>query len=333
MKKRFLLSTLACSLLLGATALQAKTDKKILVRNVMKQEVKDHKQAPKEIVAGMQNTFQALKALQGNKKDEAKKALEAATKSFDAALKADPALDLIPIDERFQAYEFLGSSKVISARIKLAQQLLKAHDTQVAIDTIAPLKDELDITTISIPMKIYPLATKKALDALNKGDTKAAVAAIAEAMNSLVVFEAVVPTPLLATQDLIVEASKLDKSKKEEAGKLLQAAKEELKRAELLGYTKKHEADYRLLNSDIDKIQAEIKGKNEVEKLYDKMKVDMKKIIDQTRISKMRLPNPAQEAAAETKVDKFEKKESVKAKTDTPEFKKEVHQDEKKTLK
>jgi len=88
MKKRFLLSALTCGLLIGATGLQAKTDKKELVHNVMQQQVKNHKQAPKEIVVGMQNTFAALKAMQVNKKDEAKKALKAATKSFDAALKA-----------------------------------------------------------------------------------------------------------------------------------------------------------------------------------------------------------------------------------------------------
>jgi len=288
MKKRFLLSALTCGLLLGATGLQAKTDKKELVDTVAQEQIKNHKPAPKEIVAGMQNTFMALKAIQANNKDEAKEALEAATKSFDAALKADPSLDLIPIDERFQAYAFMGTSDTIAARLKLARQLLKAHETQTAIAMISPLKDELDISVISIPMKIYPIATKKALEALNKGDDKAALEAIGEAMNSLVVAEAIIPTPLLAAQDMVVEASKLDKSKKEEAKKLLDAAKEELKRAELLGYTSKHAADYKLLNDSIEKIQKEIKGKNEVVKLYDALINDFKKMIGRAKSSKVK---------------------------------------------
>ncbi|BAF72236.1 YfdX family protein [Sulfurovum sp. NBC37-1] len=327
MKKRFLLSALTCGLLLGATGLQAKTDKKELVNNVMQQEVKNHKQAPKEIVAGMQNTFAALQAMQAGKKEDAKKALESATKSFDAALKADPSLDIIPIDERFQAFAFMGTSDVIDARLKLAQQLLKAHDTQAATAVLTPLKDELDISVISIPMKIYPVATKKALDELNKGNDKAAFAAIAEAMNSLVVVKAIIPTPLLTAQDLITDASKLDKSKKDEAQKLLAAAKEELKRAELLGYVSRHEAAYKLLNDDIEKIQKEIKGKNMVEKLYDTLKNDFKKIIANTKISK-----ETPEQAAEQKVNVFEKKEAQKAVKVKEEFKQEAQKDEKKTV-
>ena len=328
MKKRLLLSVLTCGLLLGATGLQAKTDKKALVNNVMQEQAKEHKQAPKEIVAGMQNTFAALKAIQAGKKDEAKKALEAATKSFDAALKANPSLDLVPIDERFQAFAFMGSSDVIEARLKLGQKLLKAHDTQTAIAVISPLKDELDISVISIPMKIYPLATKKALEELNKGNDKAAFEAIAQAMNSLVVVKAVVPTPLLVAQDLINDASKLDKSKKEEAKKLLSAAKEELKRAELLGYVSRHEPDYKLLNDDIEKVEKEIKGKNVVEKLYDTLKNDFKKIIANTKVSK-----ETPEQIAEQKVNEFEKKESKKAVEVKDEFKQDAQADEKKTIK
>jgi hypothetical protein len=295
----------------------------------MQEQVKNHKPAPEEIVAGMQNTLAALKAMQINKKDDAKKALEAATKSFDAALKVDPSLDLIPIDERFQAYAFMGTSDTIAARLKLAQQLLKAHDTQTAITIISPLKDELEISVISIPMKIYPAATKKALDALNKDDDKAAFEAIAEAMNSLVIAKVIIPTPLLVAQDIIAEASKLDKNKKEEAKKLLIAAKEELKRAELLGYTSKHEADYKLLNDSIDKIQKEIKGKNKVVKLYDALINDFKEIIGHMKISKEKAASEDQ-TKAKKQVQKFEENETVKAIGEKAEFQKEAQQDEKK---
>ncbi|OQX49912.1 MAG: hypothetical protein B5M46_02855 [Epsilonproteobacteria bacterium 4484_20] len=258
MKKKFLLSVLTCGLLLGTTAVQAQTDKKELVRSVVQERAKQHKTAPKDIIAGMQNTFAALKAMQANKKDEAKKALEAATKSFDAALKADPSLDLIPIDERFQSYIFMGS----------------------------------------------------------------------EAMNSLVLVKVIIPTPLLAAQDLITEASRMDKQKKEEVGKLLSIAKEELKRAELLGYVSRHEADYKLLNDDIEKIEKEIKGKNAVEKLYETLKNDFKHIIANTKLSKM-----TPEETAEKKISDFEKKEVEKAVRKKDEFRREALQDETKTVK
>jgi len=327
MKKRVILSALACAVLVGATSAQAKTDKKTLVNHVIQEQTAKHKPAPKEIVAGMQQTFAALQALRVGKKEDAQKALESATQSFDAALKADPSLDLIPVDERFQAYAFLGSADVIAARIKLAQQLLKAHDTQTAMAALAPLKDELDITLISIPMKVYPVATKKALEALKKGKEQVALDAIAEAMNSLVVDVAIVPTPLLAAQDLILEASQLDKAKKEEAQKLLAGAKEELIRAELLGYTSRHESDYKALNTDIVAIQKEIKGKNVVAKLYETLKKDLVSFV-----AKAKRGFKTPEQVAEEKVNAFEKKEVVKAIKEKGEFKKEAQQDKQKVV-
>jgi len=327
MKKRVLLSALTCGLLLSATGLQAKTDKKELIRNVVQTEMKQHKQAPKEIVAGMQNAFAALQALQAGKKEDAQKALEAAKRSFDAALKADPSLDLVPIDERFQAFAFLGSSDAIAARLKLAQQLLKAHDTQVATAVLTPLKDELDISVISIPMKIYPVAIEKALDALKKGDQKAAFESVTAAMNSLVIAKAVVPTPLLVAQDLILDASKLDKSKKKEAQKLLAMAKEELKRAELLGYVSRHDVAYKTLNTDIENIQKEIEGKNIVAKLYETLKNDIKNLIDSSKKTQKTSENIAEE-----KVQAYEKAQMEKAKKESSVFEKEAHQDEKKTV-
>jgi len=276
---------------------EAQADKKKLIQAVINKRIKDHKPAPKEIIIGMQDTFNALQAMGKGKKDEAQKDLEAAIQSFDAALKADPALDLVPVDERFQAFVFLGSSDVIAARIKLAEQLLKDHDIQATIDTIAPLKDELDITTITIPMKLYPEADKKALDALKKGQEQAALDAIAEAMNSLVIFQTVIPTPLLTAQDLILQASRLDKSKKEEAMKLLNAAQEELKRATLLGYTHKHDPAYKALSQDIHAIQKEIKGKNMVAKMYDKLKKDFEHLVHSVKGDKKKVDTSTKKPA------------------------------------
>ncbi len=327
MKKRVVLSALACALLVGATSAQAKTDKKTLVNHVIQEQTAKHKPAPKEIISGMQQTFAALQALRVGKKTDAQKALESATQSFDAALKAHPALDLIPVDERFQAYAFLGSADVIAARIKLAQQLLKAHDTQTAMAALAPLKDELDITLISIPMKLYPSATKKALEALKKGDEQAALGAIAEAMNSLVIDTAIVPTPLLSAQDLIHEASQIDTTKKEAAQKILAAANEELKRAELLGYTSRHEADYKVLHGDIEALQKEIKGKNVVAKLYDTLKHDFEHFV-----SKATQAHTTPEQVAEGKVNAFEKQEGIKGIQEKGVFKKEAQTDQKKVV-
>jgi len=297
MKKTLLLSALTCGLLLGTTAIQAKTPTKALMEKQINKHVKEQQKAPKEVIEGIQATFKSVHLIEANKVDEAKKLLQKANDNFEKALKADPGLDLLPLEESLTAYSFTGSSDTIEARLDLASEFIKAHDTQVAIEVLSPLKDELDITVVAIPMKLYPASTKAALDALSKGDKKAALTALAEGFGTLVTTQIVMPTPLLTAQDLIIEASQLDKSKKEDAQKLLNAAKEELKRATLLGYTKKHDVSYKSLDESIAKIQKEIKGENRVEKLYDTIKEDLKKIVHSTRVSRVKVKKSSQENA------------------------------------
>ena len=236
MKSKFLLSALACAALLGTTALQARTDTKQMVESQITKHDQEQQKAPKEVAEAIQNTFMAVQAIEKDKIDEAKKLLSEADKKFTQALEKDPSLDLLPLEESLMVYNYTGSSKEIRDALGLSVVLIKAHDTQVARAVMMTLKDELDINIVSIPMKLYPVATKKALDALNNGDKKTAMLALAEGFGMLVNTQIIIPIPLLAAQEFVLEASKLDKSKKEEAQTLLAAAKEELARAELLGF-------------------------------------------------------------------------------------------------
>ncbi len=272
MKKTLLLSALTCGLLLSTTSIQAKSDTKSLVQHQMKENQKSFKQAPKEIVDALKETSLAMQNLQHKKNDEAKKHLKLATENFNKALKNDPALDILPLDESIEVYENLATAQEINHTLTLVQEFLTAYNLDAARVALAPLKDEMDIETVSIPMKVFPMATQKALDALNKGDAQNAMIIIAEGYNHFIVEGAVIPLPLLAAQDMIVEASNLDKSKKEEATKLLDDAKKELKKAKVLGYTNSSTPEYKALNDAIDAVKKEIKGKNDVVKLYDNLK-------------------------------------------------------------
>ncbi len=327
MKRSVLLSAVVCGLILSSSGIQAKTGTKTLMEQQIKKHTQEQKKAPKEVIEGIQNTFKSVRLIESGKLDEAKKLLQKANDDFSKALKTDPALGLIPLEERLVAYNFVGSSVTIQDILKLSTQLIEAHDTQAAIALLSPLRDELDINMVSAPMKLYPSSTKTALEALNKGDKKAALDALRAGFGTLVNTQIILPTPLLTAQGLILEASALDKSKKEDAKKLLEAAKEELRRAELLGYTKRHDSAYRSLADSIEKIEKEIKGKNEVVKLYEKLKEDFKNLIHNTRIEKVKVKNPAEE-----KVQEYQKKETKKAVKESRVFKKEAQQDKKKTI-
>jgi len=328
MKKSILLSTLACGILLATTAIEAKTATKTLMEQQVNKHALEQKKAPKEITEGIQVTIKAVQLIETGKLEEAKKLLKKADDAFNKALKDNPALSLVPVEEHLLAYHFAGSPVAIRGILKLSAQLIEDHDTQAAITLLSPLKDELDISIISIPMKLYPASVKTALTALNEGNKKAALAALSVAFGTLVNDQITIPIPLLIAEDLVAEASRLDKQKKEDAKNLLEAAKEALVRAELLGYTKKHSSAYKSLSASIEKIEKEIKGKNEVVKLYEKLKAEFKKIIHDTRTEKTKLENPA-----EKRVQKYQKSEAKKAAIERKTFKEEAQKDKNKTIK
>jgi hypothetical protein len=246
------------------------------LHKILDKEIHNHnltkKQAPKEIMSGLQNTIMALRALQHNNKTAAKQALQNATKSFDAALKKDPKLDMVPVDERISVNDFTGDAKLVKHIKDAATSLLKDNDTQAARAMILPLEDEMTITTQYLPMKLYPEATKQAQKDLAKGNNKAAFGDIVGALHSVVAESVIIPIPLLTAQDMVLEASKLGKKDKTKALKLLSSAQDELQKAVLLGYTKKHAKAYKSLENEIKSIKHAVDGGNSVDKMYEHIK-------------------------------------------------------------
>jgi hypothetical protein len=223
--------------------IEAEQDDAKILKKVSRQEALEHRQdlkkAPKEVIEALQQSVIGLRALQQNKTAPAKIALQKATELFDTALMHNPKLDVIPIADNVQVKSFTANAKTTKHIIDSAQKLLADHDTQAARTILLPLQDEIDMTTELLPMAIYTHATKQALQELNKGNTQLSFSLLATALHSTIIETTVVPLPLLMSQDLTLSASKLDKSKKKTAQKLLTKAQDELQKAVYLGYTKK----------------------------------------------------------------------------------------------
>jgi cellobiose-specific phosphotransferase system component IIA len=300
------------------------------ISNEIHKQSKELKGASKDIAQGLQKTIAAINKIETDKIDDAKKLLKEAEDSFAKALKEKPDLKLVPIENRIMLYRFGAAPEQIKARVKIAKELLGDFKVQAARDVLLPMKDEIDIATVFIPMDLYPVATKKAHEALERGEKDEAIKILAGGLNTLVGTRIVVPASLLAAQELTVMASKLDKEKKEEATRLLDQAKQELEKARLLGYVSKHTQEYKALNESIDKIEKEIKGENRVEKLYDELKKSFTALLDKVHNDKVEVGSSRD---AEKKVNEVEKKESKEAIEKTDEFKKEAKGDESKTIK
>jgi hypothetical protein len=308
MKKGFLISTIISAMLLGTTLLQAKTDNKTLVQNQIKKNKQHEKEVPKEIIEGAKKTFMAMSSLQKEDIKKAKELLKGAIKDFDKALKDNPQLNIVPIQQQIEIFEFNLYPEEIVKILDSASKLIKEHRTQDARVLLLPLKDEMDINTEFIPMGIYPIAIKNALTALDKGDKVASMAILESAFNMLITQKIILPLSLLSAQDLVMEASSIDKSRKEEALKLLDEAKLELEKAELLGYTNKKAPEYKALTTAIEKIQKEIKGKNIVEKLYDSLNKAFSSLISKIQSENKNI-NSNEHNEAKLKIQKTETKE------------------------
>lgn len=297
---------------------------------------------PKEVVKALTDTVRAVQAIRHKDTKAAQKYLEQADKLFTTTLKKNPQLKFVPVDEMILVNDVIITPQDAKRVVDGARELLKHYRTQAAREVLIPLKDEMDVLTSYLPMELYPIATKKALEALKQGKVDQALNVMAEAFNTIVTIKTVIPIPLLAAEDFVRQAAALDKSKKEEATKLLEAAKAELQKAYYFGYTDKRSAAYKDLYDQITALEKEIKGKNMVEKLYTRLKESFSKLSSKI-YSDMKDTVAAEEAkvlknpqettgvpAAKAKVEEFQAKEQFEAKMKASEFGKEVEADLKK---
>jgi len=359
--KKVLMSAIAASFLMGGAlqagqmedAAQKKAEKPVMhqtqggvqyyskskenVKAYVSKELEAHhkmmmKEAPKEILKAFGDTYKALKLIQMKQNDQAIKFLESADKAFDAALKKHPELKMVPLTEQIFISELQATPEQIKVAVDYSRELLKGYHTQAAAALLATMSDEMDIATSYLPMELYPKAVKKALAALKKKDVNGALAALSAGFGTIVTVQAAVPLPLLAAQDLVVQASKMDKTKKAEIEKLLKAAKMELQKAYYLGYTDLHPKAYNDLMKQIKGIEKEMGGKNMVEELYTKLKKSFHDLIGKVyhdsvaRKEAQALKNPNAvkgEKAAEAKVEEAQAKELFESKMEALTFEKE----------
>jgi hypothetical protein len=345
MKKRLFISTVVTSLIMGNTSIfaneivnsptksvsSAQNSQKVLrIQKSVNREIKvqkdNFKQASKEIMDGLDKTFLATRALENKKNDEAKKLLKESIKLFETALKAEPKLGLVPIAQEINVHVFGGDAKSLQSYLDTTVDMLNKHDTQEARMRLMPLEDDMIIATQLLPIEAYLESSKAALKLLDANKTEEAMESLVTGMNLMEVDMVVIPIPLMVAEDLIIDASSLDKSKKEEAQKLLAMAQDELEKAVLLGYTQKHTPAYKALSEGISEIQKEIKGKNVVEKLYDKLKNSFHKVLSKSREDVIK-------QKAQEKVRVYENKEAKKALGETSRFTTDAKSDESKTIK
>jgi tetratricopeptide (TPR) repeat protein len=285
--KKFALSTLLASLLLGST-LYAGSDIKT-VKEVNKSAVKKgeqdalagQKKLIQEAISSLKFTNNALIALAHNDKESAQANIEKALGKLEVILSAKDAPKLLPIDSSVTMIEFVGTKKDVEKTVDAVKDLLDDNKVQVARVLLNSLQSEIDITVISLPLVTYPDALKLAAKYIHDNQIEKAKSVLEVALSTFDQTTTVIPLPLLKATDLINVSAQLSKNgKKEEALKYLAAAEEELDVAEALGYVSHSDTTYKALHETIKKVRKEIKGKNKAEKLFDELKAKLKDFKD-----------------------------------------------------
>ena len=287
--KRLILSAITASLLLGTTGFAKEEANKdatvkqvhqIAINNAAEDAKNRQNKLVSEAIDSLKYAQDAYVAL--NKKD-AKKAtedIEKAIGKLEVILAAKDAPQFLPINNRIKVQEFIGTSKDVEIAVDHVKDLLDEGKVQQARALMLPLVSQIDVTVISLPLASYPDALKLAAKYIHDEKLDKAKEVLYIALSTFTEVTEIIPIPLFESADLIAAASRVAKEDKEKALNYLNAASDALDVAEKLGYVSKSTTSYKVLHEEIKKVQKEIKGKNEAEKLFDALTEKLKDFKD-----------------------------------------------------
>ena len=273
--KKTLLSTLVSTLLLSslATADEHKnlTSQEVSTKATQTATTKAKDTQVKlvqEALESLKLSAKAVDELNKNKTDDAKKTIELALGKLESILAAEHTPKFLPIENQIVVKNFVGTADDVTQALAEVRTLLNLGKVQEAGELLISLQSELDVTTVSLPLASYPDALKLASKYLIENHPAKAKHVLEIALNTFAQDEQIIPIPLINSLELIAVASEIAKEDKEQALKHLAMAKDDLKKAEALGYVSRSTTTYKQLDELIEKTEKEVKGPNKAEKLF-----------------------------------------------------------------
>ena len=230
-----------------------------------------------DATAALAETHKALKALENKNNDAALKALAEVTGKLDLIIARDPKLAQTPVATEVVTYDLLSNLDTIKSVIQDAKAYLNDGEIQKARPLVANLASEIQYRSHHIPLATYPVAIKAVVPLIDAGKIDEAKGRLQAALNTLVVtMDEVIPLPKLRAEHVLKQAQELAEKKdrsQEENDKLttqLQAAREQLQMAELLGYGKK--TDFKPIYEQIGDIEHKSSGGKSGTGWFEKLK-------------------------------------------------------------
>jgi hypothetical protein len=251
------------------TEKQARPD---LEKQRQQMEQQGQQQLDQDAVAALEETQKAIKAISASNTSEAMAAIERATGKLNVLLARHPEKGLIPVSEEVIVID--NAPRDTKEITDLSYNAAKAFDdsnfpaARVLLDA---LRSEIRDRTYHLPLATYPDALKDAARLLDQKKQDEAKTVLLDAVETLVAVDRVTPIPLLLARAGVNGAQVTAQKDKASAQKLLEAARNELLRARLLGYAGK-DPEYTALNNDISNLEKQLKGQGEVASMFTSLK-------------------------------------------------------------
>jgi hypothetical protein len=263
-------------------AIAAKANNKVAQQQQI-QTAEKRKQITAEAMAAINETRNALMALDAGKKDDALAALERATGKLELILARDPSLTLAPTNVAAETVSVMADVDKVKAMRAEAQHLLDDGQVQAARHLLDGLASETVISVSNIPLATYPAAIKQAVRFVDAGKLDAAKETLQTALNTLAIKQTIIPLPVVASQQMLAEAEKLsvktnrtdDENKKLDG--LLASARTQLEFAEALGYGT-HQ-DFKGLYAQLDDIKSKTSNGQSGNDFFEKIKSSLSDLV------------------------------------------------------
>lgn len=195
-----------------------------------------------EALTALQETTNALKALDEGKTENALASLEKATGKLEIVLAREPRLAFAPVAVTSSSQDIITSTDAAKRMVDQAENLLENGKVQDARALLSTLASETAITVTSLPMATYPAALKQAAALIDDGKADEAKTVLQVALNTLAIDVTIIPIPVANAEVLLTQAKALAETKERTAeqnqqlAKLLDSAESEIKFAQTLGY-------------------------------------------------------------------------------------------------
>ncbi|MBE9228606.1 YfdX family protein [Phormidium sp. LEGE 05292] len=252
-----------------------------------------------DAIAAIEETRNAINALDQENTQDSIQALERATGKLDILLARYPELALVPVSTQITIIDLAPRDFDLIEPIRdEAKRAVNEEDFPTGRALLHNLVSEIRTSTVNLPLETYPDAMKEAARLLHQGRTDEARAVMQLALSTLVVTEQARPIPLINALTELAAAIALapqgqdqqnqDQQNRDQVLRLLEDARTQLKLARELGYARR-DPEYKELDRAIRDIERQIRAKEKTESPFAKLREKFSSFFN--RVSRVNRPS------------------------------------------